>query len=447
MSMSAQTRKTSRWSNLWLKEDYWAVWIGIATILVAILFFNMGSSIKPIAAKFKSFESFADVPGQLGALAPNLLMLYVVLAVVFSIAVAIMGRKVSDFLKGFTILYIMAIIVQILGSWETFKTLNLEAPVLALIIGMAIGNFIKIPSWFDAALRTEFYVKIGIVLMGATLPFTLILKAGPVALMQATFIAVTTFLSIFLFATKVFGLDRRFGAVLGAGGSICGVSASIAIASSVNAEKEHVSIGISMVVVWATIMVFLLPVLCRALGLSDGMAGSWIGTSEFADAAGIAAAAQFGDAGITSFTLVKVVGRDMFVGVWAFLLAIISVTRWEVHEDGTKPSASVIWERFPKFVLGFFIASIIITFMMAGAAPDVEKAIEASVIGPVKTLRTWSFVLCFLCIGLTTRFKELAAAGWRPFAAFTCGVAINVVLGYLFSAHILGEYWTNITQL
>lgn len=445
--MSQETRKTSRFSNLWLKEDYWAVWIGLGTILIALLIYKLGGSIGPLGVKFEAFDNFSVVPGQLAGLIPHLILLYVVLAIIFAVAIKIMGHSIPQFLKGFTLLYVMAIIVQILGSWNPAKALNLEAPVLALIIGMIIGNFVKIPAWFDAALRTEFYVKIGIVLMGATLPFTLILSSGPVAFLQATFIAVTTFLTIYFVGTRIFGLDKRFAATLGAGGSICGVSASIAIGSSVNAEKNHVSISISMVVVWATIMVFFLPIMSHLLGLTPGEAGAWIGTSEFADAAGIAAAAQFGDAGITSFTLMKVVGRDMFVGIWAFILAIVSVTKWEAHEGGVKPGAGVIWERFPKFVLGFFIASFIMTAVTVGITPEVNDAINAAIIGPIKSLRTWSFVFCFLCIGLTTRFKELASVGMKPVGAFSIGVLVNVLLGFLFSVLILGHYWTNITQV
>lgn len=446
--MSTKTRKTSKVSNLWLKEDYWAVWIGIGTILIGLLGYRAGFTLEPLAATFASYDNFGVVPGLLASGLGKLVILFICVCIVFSIAVKIMGHKVSQFVKGFVILFLLAIFVQVLGSWSVAQTLNLEAPVLALILGMIIGNFVKIPEWFDSALRTEFYVKIGIVMMGATLPFTVILQSGPVALLQATFIAVSTFLSIYFIATKAFHLDKRFAATLGAGGSICGVSASIAIGSSVNAEKNHVSIAISMVVVWATIMVFLLPIVCRAFGLTAGESGAWIGTSEFADAAGIAAAAQFGDPGITAFTLMKVVGRDMFVGIWAFILAIVSVTRWEVHESGTKPSAGVIWERFPKFVLGFFIASILMTLVLANvASPEAEQTINDTIIAPIKTLRTWSFVFTFLCIGLTTRFKDLAAVGSKPILAFSLGVAINVVLGYLFSAVILGDYWTGVANM
>lgn len=430
--------------SLILKEDWWAVWIGLGVTLVAMILWYAGSTLGIINVSFKGYENIADMPAMVLPLLPKLLILYVAMGGVFTIAMKIMGQPIGKFIAGFTVLYLMGIFVQILGAWSVMKTLNLEAPVLALILGIVLGNLIKIPDWFDAGMRTEFYVKTGIVLLGSSVPFTLILQSGPVALLQATIVAVTTFLVIYFVASKALGLEKPFAATLGAGGSICGVSASIAIGSSVNAKKEHVSVAISMVVIWATVMVFLLPVVCRALGLSDGAAGAWIGTSEFADAAGIAAAAQFGDGATTTFTLMKVVGRDIFVGVWAFILAIISVTVWEAKKaDGTrqKPSAGVIWERFPKFVIGFFIASLFITFVSATAGVD-YSAIKSGIVSPLQGIRGWAFTLCFLCIGLTTRFRELSKTGWKPFAAFTAGVVVNVLLGFVCSTILLNDYWT-----
>lgn len=431
--------------SLFTKEDWWAVWIGLGVVILALILYAAGGSLNGIIVKFKAYDNFADLPGIVAGQLPKMLGLYLSMAVVFTLAIGVMGRNVGKFLAGFTLLFVMAILTQVFAAWNVAKTLNLEAPVMALIVGMILGNFIKIPEWFDAGMRTEFYVKTGIVLFGATLPFTVILQSGPIAFLQATVVAVSTFVTIYFVASKAFGLEKPFAATLGAGGSICGVSASIAIGSSVNAKKDHVSIAISMVVVWATIMVFLLPVVCRAIGLSDGASGALIGTSEFADAAGIAAAAQFGDGGLATFSLMKVVGRDIFVGVWALVMAIISVTMWEAKKvDGArqKPGAGVIWERFPKFVLGFFIASIIVTLVIMASSPEMGAGINKDVLGWIKNLRGWCFVLCFLCIGLTTRFKELAAVGWKPFAAFTIGVAVNVCLGFLFSTVILNDYWT-----
>lgn len=191
-------------------------------------------------------------------------------------------------------------------------------------------------------------------------------------------------------------------------------------------------------------MIFSLPILINLFGIPSGPAGAWIGTSEFADAAGMAAAAAIDEQAIRSFTLMKVVGRDMFIGIWCFVLALISITKWEKREDGTKPDAMEIWHRFPKFVLGFFVASGIITLLFASSAPEAANLINSDIINPIKTLRTWAFIFCFFCIGLTTRFRELTSVGWRPFAAFTTGVAINVPLGFIISVIILGSYWSNV---
>ncbi|MBF7084287.1 putative sulfate exporter family transporter [Desulfallas sp. Bu1-1] len=429
------------WSDLYKKEDWWAVWLGIGLVLAAILFWFSGSSIKLIAFDIPGWTEFGAVTAYLGSNLESLILMFIVFTVLFSIAVKILGHKLSEFIPGFLIIFVMAVMVSIFGSWEWAKKYNLEAPLVALGLGLIISNVLPVPKWFEAALRTEFYVKVGIVLLGATLPFTLIIQAGPVAFTQATVIAVSTFLSIYWAATKLFGLDRRFAATLGAGGSICGVSASIAIGGAVKAEKQHVSVAITLVVVWAIIMIYALPVFITASGIPAGPAGAWIGTSEFADAAGMAAAAAIGDKAITTFTLMKVVGRDMFVGIWAFLLALISITRWEKREDGTKADAGEIWRRFPKFVLGFFVASALVTLIIAGADAATSQAITSDIIKPLKTLRTWAFIFCFLAIGLTTRFRELTSVGWKPFAAFTTGVLINVPLGYIFSVLILGSYW------
>lgn len=438
------TKPSSGWTDLFKKEDWWAVWLGLGLVIAAIMFFYAGGSIKYIAVNIPDWNQFGTVTTYLADNIGSVIAMFIVLTAIFSIAVKIIGHDLKDFIPGFAILFLAAIIVSIFGSWEWAQKYNLEAPLVALALGMIIGNTVKIPKWFESALRTEFYVKVGIVLLGATLPFTKILEAGPIAFAQATVIAVTTFLAIYWAGTRLFGLDKRFAATLGAGGSICGVSASIAIGGAVKADKNHVSVAISLVVVYAVIMIYLLPILINFLGISEGPAGAWIGTSEFADSAGIAAAAAIGDEAITTFTLMKVVGRDMFVGIWCFILALISITKWEKREDGTKPDAAEIWHRFPKFVLGFFVASALLTFVLAGQAPAVADQINSDVISPIKTLRTWAFVFCFLAIGLTTRFKELASVGWRPFAAFTTGVLVNVPLGFIFSVLILGGYWASV---
>jgi uncharacterized membrane protein YadS len=227
----------------------------------------------------------------------------------------------------------------LLGQWDQASHYNLEPPLVALASGLLISNTVGTPTWLEPALRVEFYVKTGIVLLGAGLPLTLIAWAGPVAIAQAAIVSLITFGTIYLAGVRL-GLDRRLAAVLGTGGAVCGVSGSIAVGGAVGARREHVSMAITLVVLWAIVMIFVLPLVSRALGLATGVAGAWIGTSEFADAAGLAAAQTYGgyagnvagihgsaDAAVSAFTLMKVIGRDIWIGVWALVLSMLGIDR------------------------------------------------------------------------------------------------------------------------
>ena len=226
------------------------------------------------------------------------------------------------------------------------------------------------------------------------------------------------------------GLDRRLAAVLGTGGAVCGVSGAIAIAGAVGAKKEHVSIAISLVVFWAIVMIFVLPLVARGLHLATGVAGAWIGTSEFADAAGLAAAQTYGgyagnvpgiagnaDAAVNAFTLMKVIGRDVWIGVWAFVLSIVATTRWQ--STGVQ-SAS----RTPARSGAAFQSSCSAScsprpssrsWSTATATRTTRRSVQPWLVAPLQSLRIWAFTFTFLSIGLTTRFREFFAVGARPF--------------------------------
>jgi uncharacterized integral membrane protein (TIGR00698 family) len=371
--------------------------------------------------------------------------------------ISFIGQKPKAFIPSFIFVFILSTIIYFAGNWDQASRYNLEPPLVALVLGLIISNLIGLPRWLDAGFRVEFYIKLGIVLLGATLPFTLIIWAGPVAILQASIVSIVTFLVIF-FTAKKLGLDKRLAAVLGAGGAVCGVSASIAVAGAVRAKKEHPPIAISLVVFWAIILIFVLPLVSRTLHLPTGVGGAWIGTSEFADAAGLAAAQSYGglagghsgisgtaDQALASYTLIKVIGRDMWIGIWSFILALIAVTVWERSETNSRVQVGQIWWRFPKFIIGFLIASVLTTLIVHGnTLGDYNKLVKPSLIAPITSLRTWAFTFSFLSIGLTTRFRELANAGIKPFIAFTAGVIVNVILGYILSVIIFGHYWSSI---
>ncbi len=447
-----------RWRELWLKEDWWAIWLGLGIVIVAYSFF----------AKCGSHKLIAGTPGkrstlsQLGAhFAENYLRYLAQFAfwlTVFAVALTALGRRAREFIPSFLLLYGLSVAIFALGQWDKANSYNIEPPLLALAVGLALSNLVGLPRWLDAGFRVEFYIKTGIVLLGATLPLTLILWAGPVAILQASIVSLVTFFVIYFVGVRL-GLDKRLAATLGAGGAVCGVSAAIAISGAVGGKKEDAPIAITTVIIWAVIMIFVLPFAAQALKLPAGVGGAWIGTSEFADAAGFAAAQTYGDLAsqgavsgtsdqaVFAYTLIKVVGRDVWIGIWAFVLAIVATTRWERNETGRKPDAAEIWWRFPKFVIGFLVASLLVTLATRGySLSDYNKSVVPSLVAPIKDMRSWAFIFCFLSIGLTTRFRDLASVGKKPFIAFSVGALVNVIVGLILSAVVFATHWENLAR-
>jgi uncharacterized integral membrane protein (TIGR00698 family) len=443
--MVKQNVSTGGWSDLWKQEDYWAVWIGLVIVLAAILFRNTGYSfLNFLVFSVPDYSEPAVALGYVQNHIAALFGLYLFFMLLFAIAIKALGHKVSSFLVGFTVLFILSTVIIVWGSWSIMENYGLETPLLALIIGLLIGNIFRVPKGMDNVLQTGFFVKTGIVLTGATLPFTLILMAGATAFAQASIVTTATFLTIYWVGTRIFSLDKRFAATLAAGGSICGVSAAIAIGGAIKAEKHHVSIAISVLIIWSILMIFILPIAINVLDVPPGPAGAWIGTTQFADAPGMVAAAAINEQAIKTFTLLKVIGRDMFIGIWCFIMALFSITRWNKRYDGTKPNTADIWVRFPKFILGFFVASILITILTATSDINSYKVINNNIISPIGELRNWAFIFAFLSIGLTSRLKELTFEGWKPFAAIGMGVLVNIPIAYLLSVVIMGSYWAAI---
>ena len=443
-----------------LDEDWWAVLIGLALLATAAILFSQGMSLKWLAVAPPKWHDLAQLATQFGHDGVRYLALFALWAGLLSIGAASVGVPLGRFLPSFAVLFVVSAIIFAIGQWDQSDHYNLEPPLVALALGLAVANTVGLPAWFSAGLRVEFYVKIGIVLLGASLPITLIVWAGPVAILQAAIVSLGTFFTIFLVARKL-GLDQRFAATLGAGGAVCGVSGAIAIAGAVGARKEDAPVAISLVIFWAIVFIFVLPLVARGLQLPTGVAGAWIGTSEFADAAGFAAAQSYAgyaghvdgitghpEAAVNAYTLMKVIGRDVWIGIWALVLSLVASLYWS--DDGGvrgRADAGEIWRRFPKFVIGFLIASVVTTAFASGHAfGDYKKAIEPLLVIPVKNLRTWSFIFCFLSIGLTTRFSSLTRATARPFYAFTAGVVLNVVLGYVLSTQVFGDFWTKFGQ-
>ncbi len=445
-------------SDAVLSEDWWSVALGICIVCIAYGLFVSGASLNWAAVTPGAWSSLDDLETQAHRDWPRYVFQFVAMLGLFCLAGRAMGQSVRLFATGFVLVYVTSLTALVIGAWVEVQAYNIEPPLIALAIGAIISNIVRIPDKYSEAFRVEFYIKTGIVLLGATFPITLIPVAGPIAILQASIVSVVTFLVIYRTALFL-ELDRQLAALLAVGGAVCGVSAVIAIGGAIRARRDHMTIAVTSVVGWSIVLILAMPLLARAWYLPAGVAGAWIGTSELADAAGFAAAHTYGafarsgvvagtpDQALWSYTLTKVVGRDMWIGIWAVILSFVAMTRWEPPEARQHVTAMEIWRRFPKFILGLFVASFLATVATQTLSyADYDTVVRPAFIMPLTNLRVWIFTFSFLSIGLTTRLRGFAPAGGNAFIAFATGVMINLALGFLLSAVFFRTYWENLLR-
>src|SRR5580704_4371554 len=178
------TDQPSRWQNFWSKEDWWAVWLGLGIIILAYVFYLAGSSISWIAVAPAKWSTLSQLTGQFSTNGIRYLALLGVFLILFTVVISFIRQRPRAFIPSFIFVFILSTIIYTAGNWDQANRYNLEPPLVALLLGLIISNVIGLPRWLDAGFRVELYIKLGIVLLGATLPFTLIIWAGPVAILQ-----------------------------------------------------------------------------------------------------------------------------------------------------------------------------------------------------------------------------------------------------------------------
>ena len=303
---------------------------------------------------------------------------------------------------------------------------SIEFPIYAILVGLAGGailGLLGLRQRLDMAFRTEFFIKTGLVLLGASINLAVIAKAAGPAIAQSVILITCVFLATW-FLAGLLGLDQKLRALLAASVSICGVSAAIAAAGAVAAKKEQLAYVASLVIVFALPSIFIQPWMAQQLGLSQSVAGAWIGGNIDTTAAVAAAGSIVGDDALKIATIVKAT-QNALMGVVAFALAAYWVYRVE-KTPGASVSLSTLWTRFPKFILGFIAASAIATWFINTAVDQKAAADTVKIAG--NDLRIWFFTLAFVCIGLELRVTSLREAGIRPVVVFAGATVLNLVL-------------------
>jgi uncharacterized membrane protein YadS len=357
------------------------------------------------------------------------------------------NNNVAGLLVGLAIVVALAFAARALKLWVyDIKDIGLGIPgksleyvLWAALLGLIFNYVLKAIKVYDFAkpgFRTELFLKVGLVLLGTTISFKVIATAAVGAIIQALIMVSAVYFFSWWLGGK-FGLSDSLRAVMSTAVSICGVSAAIAAAGSVLAKKEEITYITTLVILTALPLMVLAPIMARAMNLSEPVAGAWFGGNVDTTAAVVGAGTLYGKEAQQIASIVKQT-QNALIGVVAFLLAFYFSTVVEGKKE--RPSASVIWQRFPKFVLGFIVASLIFTFGWIPAAAAAGKDPTAG--NAITAMKDWAFCLAFVCMGLEVSLGDFKKMGWSPVVVFLLVTVFNTILALGVSYVIFGMLFT-----
>ena len=300
---------------------------------------------------------------------------------------------------------------------------NIEYVLWAILIGLAISNTVGVPALFRSGVATyEFWLKAGIVLLGARFLLGDVLKLGGLSL-GLVFIELALALTFMTYLGRGFKLSPKLITLLAVGSSVCGVSAIIAAQGAIDADEEDASYAIAAILALGALSLLLFPLVGHTLHLSDHAYGLWAGLAVDNTAEATAAGALYSDAAGKIAVLAKTC-RNALIGFIVLGYAIYWASKGQAAAVTNK--ASFLWRKFPKFVLGFLLISLLATIGFF-TKPQLTA---------VGNLSRWAFLLTFAGVGLRTNFRDMRKQGLRPFAVGAIGEVVIAIftLGLVFAA-------------
>jgi len=292
---------------------------------------------------------------------------------------------------------------------------NIEYVLWAILIGLIIANTTGVPEIFRRGVATyEFWLKTGIVLLGSRFILGDIARLGGISL-ALVFIEIALALTFMTYLGRAFKLSPKLVSLLSVGSSVCGVSAIIATQGAIEADEEDSSYAIAAILALGAISLFVFPVVGHALHLSDHAYGVWTGLAVDNTAETTAAGALYSDAAGKVAVLTKTC-RNALIGFVVLGYAIYWASKGEA--SGIKSKGAFLWQKFPKFVLGFLVISLLATVGFF-SKPQLLA---------VGNLSRWAFLLTFAGVGLRTSFRDLSKQGLRPFLVGAIGEVVIALL-------------------
>nr|NJM02852.1 putative sulfate exporter family transporter [Desulfobacula sp.] len=362
---------------------------------------------------------------------PYLIGLCIILGAFFGLGKAIMGQSFGKFFVGFFVVFFLAVLAYMAETQALMKYWGFGFPLWAIIFGLLVSNTIGTPKWVQPAVATEFFIKTGLVLLGAEILFNKILAIGKPGIFVAWVCTPITLILTYWFGQKIVKMpSKTLNITISADMSVCGVSAAIATAAACKAKKEELTLAIGLSMVFTAICMVGQPAIAKLLGLPEILAGAWMGSTIDSTGAVAAAGAFYGEKALYVAATIKMI-QNVLIGVTAFGVAVYWCARVECKE-GQTVSWWEIWYRFPKFVIGFIIASILFSILDQSVGKDMSTImIDHGVLrGFTRIAREWFFALAFTSIGLETNFKEFKPyfKGGKPITLYVFGQSFQLIL-------------------
>jgi len=431
------------WSDLYKKEDWLSVWIGfIVIVIAAIAVFtghtNEAGKIVP-GFNFSALNFSKWGPGASATLGSQLakssfwfalLRTFLVTAGLFSLGAKLKGESLKKYIPAYVVLFVLAVLVRLISAEFTFNR-YLEWAFFALIVGLLVSNTVGTPDWLKPAVQTEYYIKAGLVIMGFSVLFSNIIKFGPYGLAIAWLVTPVVIIFMWFFGTRVLKIDNKpFVITVATATSVCGTSAAIATGAAAKAKKTDLSLAVSISIIFTVLMMVFEPLILKALGVSQLIGGALIGGTVDSTGAVTVAGTALGEEAQKAAVLVKSI-QNILIGFIAFFVAVF----FAKYVDGgansnQKVGAGEIWYRLPKFILGFFAASLVASFIVK---PLAGSAAVSSINSILDQYKNWAFVLAFTSIGLDTNFREIGKQlkGGKPLVLYIVGQLFNIILTFI----------------
>ena len=403
------------WIKQFASEDWIIVFVGAVVLALACIFPDAMPSMP------KKLLSGADWINAGYMFAFVLLMTYVTLGA--------LRKPVKGTFLSLLFIFAVTLLAQLTANIPIIKEWGFESVFFAVIYGLILNNCFTLPEWLKRAVNSEFYIKVGIICLGSTILFGEMMKSGAYGLAQSLIVVFTVWYFCFWIGKKM-NVDPEMGTMLSSAVSICGVSAAIATCGVIKGDNKKLSYVVSLVLIIAIPMMYLLPWLADVMNLSPEVAGAWIGGTIDTTGAVAAAGSLIEDPAAEQTAIIVKSSQNVLLGLAAFFISMMWAYRGTNAE--TRPTAGLIWERFPKFVIGMILASLVFSFILE---PETAKTVGKVTKGFQNTL----FSIAFVCIGLETRLKDIFGKENRvPLKVFLTAQTFNIFVTLVISYIIFG---------